>query len=111
MSKRKKNQKVNVEMILKSAITAAQTDFNSYKKILTKYLNSSFISDDGTLCYLGDPAELKKKVDDAYEKYESSFKYALAVKYTIENWPRHENFENDIKELVNNETTMQGVQE
>lgn len=60
----------NKELPLKSAISAKQTAYNNYKRLFVKWLDSTWIGDDGEFCYL------KNNYFDLVEKADEEFKRA-----------------------------------
>lgn len=59
----------DANMLLKSAISAKQTAFNKYKKLFVKWLDSTWIGDDGEFCFLKtNYVELIEKADEEFKR-------------------------------------------
>jgi hypothetical protein len=60
----KKQSEPNLQLMLRSAISALQVTHKDYKNAIIKDLQSSWYSDDGDLCFLAGIEERKKKIAD-----------------------------------------------
>lgn len=57
------------KMLLKSAISAKQTAYNNYKRLFVKWLESTWIGDNGEFCYLkNNYYELVEKADEEFKR-------------------------------------------
>lgn len=64
----KKQLKPNLQLILKSAISALQVTYKDYKTAIIKDLQCSWYSDDGKFTFLAGAEERKKKIEDLREE-------------------------------------------
>lgn len=53
----------NYELMYKSAVTALQTTYTEYKKVLQQYMSCTFIDDCGRLCVLSGYKDRKAEID------------------------------------------------
>lgn len=60
----KKQAKPNLQLILKSAISALQAAYMDYKNAIIKDLQSSWYSDNGEFTFFAGAEERKKKIED-----------------------------------------------
>jgi hypothetical protein len=60
----KKQPEPNLQLILKSAISALQNAYKGYKTAVIEDLQSSWYSDDGVFTFLAGAEERKKKIED-----------------------------------------------
>lgn len=60
----KKQPEPNLQLILKSAISALQVTYKDYKTAIIKDLQCSWYSDNGELTFLAGVEERKKKIAD-----------------------------------------------
>ncbi len=60
----KKQPEPNLQLILKSAISALQFTYTNYKAAIIKDLQCSWYSDDGNFTFLAGAEERKKKIED-----------------------------------------------
>lgn len=64
MSMKKKQPEPNLQLILKSAISALQDTYKNYKTAIINDLQCSWYSDNGELIFLSGVEERKKKITD-----------------------------------------------
>ena len=57
----------NYEMLLRSHVNGVKSAYNDYKKALIKWVNHTFITDDGAFAYYD--GGLKAKVDELFNAY------------------------------------------
>ena len=60
----KKQPELNLQLLLKSAISALQDTYKNYKTAIVKDLQCSWFSDTGDFTFLAGAEERKKKIDD-----------------------------------------------
>lgn len=60
----KKQNKPNLQLVLKSAISALQVTYKDYKTAVIKDLQSTWYSNDGVFTFLAGAEERKKKITD-----------------------------------------------
>lgn len=60
----KKQTKPNLQLILKSNISALQVAYTEYKTAIIKDLQSTWYSDNGEFTFLSGAEERKKKIED-----------------------------------------------
>ena len=61
---KKQPESPNLQLLLKSAISALQVTYTEYKRAIIEDLRCSWYSDDGEFAFLAGAEERKKKIED-----------------------------------------------